>query len=215
MGATKGVNPPPRKSVEKPPSKPQLKKKPTKKPKSPPPLPKKEHEPVPVKPVEEKKPAYIKMGRPSKYRATFPDQMLEYFCREPREKLMRYITRKDGTEIEEEYYVGCALPTIEGFANRVIGVSVDTLLQWCEVHPEFSEAYKRAKAFQKEILQVNLCNGLYPAAGAIFTAKNVTDMRDQIDIKTTDEPKVSESELDEAIERLMAKAQTKPKAKTP
>ena len=47
---------------------------------------------------------------------------------------------------------------------------------------EFCKAYKEAKELQKEFL---IHNGLVGAANApvtIFTAKNVTDMRDQVDV---------------------------------
>jgi hypothetical protein len=43
------------------------------------------------------------------------------------------------------------IPTVEGIALR-LGISRDTLYEWAEVHPEFSDTIAKMKMMQKEAL---------------------------------------------------------------
>ena len=78
----------------------------------------------------------------------------------------------------------CDFPTFERFAYS-IGVHRETLRNWCDVSPEFFAAYKKAEMLQKDILIQNGLMGGYEKTFAIFTAKNVTDMRDRQELDHT------------------------------
>ena len=119
-----------------------------------------------------------KEGRPSKYKSEYCDELVKFFDREPYyEKELQHFD-KDGSYKWSDYkrYPN-DLPTFAHFAKK-IGVNGDTLVEWTKVNKEFSAAYKRAKELQKEFLIENGLQGLYNATFAIFTAKNITDMRD-------------------------------------
>lgn len=122
------------------------------------------------------------MARPSKYKESYCEEILTFFNREPFE----VATFDDGSGTLQPIVSGsgkpvlrpCKLPTLEGFAIS-IGVHRETLLNWAEKHEDFFDALKRAKDMQKEILIQNGLVGAYDKTFAIFTAKNVTDMRDR------------------------------------
>jgi len=125
-------------------------------------------------------------GRPSKYDEKYCDEIIDFFNREPYSPLM--IDSEDGgqvpvlTKAGAPVLVPCRLPTFEGFAIK-IGVHRETLLNWVDSNEDFFDAYKRAKDMQKDILIQNSLVGAYDKTFAIFTAKNVTDMKD----KSTDD----------------------------
>jgi len=107
-------------------------------------------------PPKKKKPA--KMGAPTKYKPEYCQGIIAFF-----------ITATD-------------FPFFSAYA-REIQVNTDTLHEWKKVHPTFSEAYKKAKDIQKEILVVGaLTNKLNPTF-SIFTAKNILGWRDVKEIK--------------------------------
>jgi hypothetical protein len=92
----------------------------------------------------------------------------------------RTTTRKDGSSVTETVRLPAELPTLAGFAS-MIGVHRETLLNWTKEHPEFFDAYKRAKDDQERILVANGLCGLYEGAFGIFTAKNLIGWRDKVD----------------------------------
>jgi hypothetical protein len=108
-------------------------------------------------------------GRPTKYDISFCEAMSAYFSKE----------------------VGF-FPTLAGFAAS-IGVTRDTLHEWANAkteegtlkHPEFSDAYKRAKEMQEQNLVIGALTGAYNASFAIFTAKNVLGWRDKTEQEIT------------------------------
>lgn len=124
-------------------------------------------------------------GRPTKYRKEYCEEIVKFFDREPFDVVMGVdddgkevvMTDKNGNVVMKP----CKLPTFEGFAIS-IGVDRDTVRAWTENNPEFLGAYMRAKDYQKEILIQNGLMGNYEKQFAIFTAKNVTDMRDKQEI---------------------------------
>lgn len=128
-----------------------------------------------------------------------------------RKEVMKVTTEynKDGTprkSSEEWKYIPNQLPTIYGFAKH-IKVAYTTVYRWAEsgqdevtsedklkkqlMTPkdeeirkqisEFSNAYKTAKAAQQEFLMAIGLSGAAPASAYIFTAKNVTAMRDKVE----------------------------------
>lgn len=106
--------------------------------------------------------------------------ILDFFDREPYAEKEITLVRKDGTEITRVELVPCDLPLFEKFAVS-IGTHRATLLDWTTKFPDFSDAYKGAKDLQKNILITNAIRGLYNPVFSIFTAKNITDMRDKIE----------------------------------
>lgn len=77
------------------------------------------------------------------------------------------------------------IPFIERFAREVADVSTDTLNNYCEQNEEFFVSYKRCKEIQKQILIMGGLGGLFNPTAFIFTAKNITDMRDKIETDIT------------------------------
>ena len=121
-------------------------------------------------------------GRPSDYRPEYCEAVLAWFDGPRHERVVkkrRTIPQKGAAPAIEEEYEGqiTRFPTFEGFAKS-LQTTRETLSQWRKAHPEFADAYKRAKEAQKDwLIEIGL-RGIVPVAAYIFTAKNVTDMRD-------------------------------------
>lgn len=77
-----------------------------------------------------------------------------------------------------DHPVGRLPAYFEGFA-QTLQVTCETLLEWCRVHPEFSDAYKKAKAIQLQQVLDGLLSQQYNPAGAIFMLKNNHGYRDR------------------------------------
>ena len=99
-----------------------------------------------------------KTGRPPKYKKEYCEGIIEY-CR----------------GCDGEYR------TLEGYADA-IGVCVDTLHEWRKQHPEFSEAYNRAKNAQKAILIEGGLTGRFNTQFAKFVAINCHGMSEKQDL---------------------------------
>lgn len=116
------------------------------------------------------------MARPTKYRPEFCKSIVRYF---------------EDTVAQNE------LPFLSKWARQEAKVCEDTAIEWTKAkeknfdgeevlkYPEFSESYKKAKDIQKEFLIKMALAGKYNPTFAIFTAKNITDMRDQKDVDLT------------------------------
>jgi hypothetical protein len=146
-------------------------------------------------------------GRPTKYDPKYAKQIITFFKIEPykqviTEKITEYF--KEGTikkKAAKYRLIPNKMPTLFSFA-QTIGVNYDTVREWKNEryrddyenealrgqlkHPEFSVAYKEAKQLQKEFLISIGLAGAAPAAFAIFTAKNVTNMRDRQEVTGKD-----------------------------
>ena len=106
------------------------------------------------------------VGRPSKYRAEYCDEIIRFFDREP------YRIDDDGKRVANDF------PFLIDFAMK-IGVCHDTLIEWTKVHPEFSEAYKKAQKLAEKLWATNSLLGLYNPAFTIFMGKNVFKWHDK------------------------------------
>ena len=95
-----------------------------------------------------------KGGRPTKYKPEFIEGIVEYFER---------LAKED------------KLPFLSKYAREEMEVCEDTAIEWTKVHPEFSEAYKKAKDIQKEVLIMKGLEGKWNSTAFIFTAKNITN----------------------------------------
>jgi hypothetical protein len=121
-------------------------------------------------------------GRPTIFKEEYCEQIIKYFDIEPYEIKKIEKTNRDGTKEEKFIELVSDLPLFSKFAVK-IGVHRETLLNWCKKYPEFLDAYKKAKELQRNILITNGLRGNYQTAFAIFTAKNVTDLRDKQEIE--------------------------------
>lgn len=76
------------------------------------------------------------------------------------------------------------LPFFSKFAREVLGITERTLYNYYKEQEgkgeqgEFFLAYKKCSELQKEVIINNALRGKYNPTFAIFTAKNITDMRD-------------------------------------
>lgn len=151
-------------------------------------------------------------GRPSKYKPKFCEEMIKHFSIDPYKKE----TMESSTEYfangaikkknEKFKLVPNKLPTFFNFA-RSIDVSHEALHRWRDArigkfekdetdtgkddrpfkYPEFRVAYNAVKQLQKEFLMELGLAGASPPASFIFVAKNITDMRDKIEVPTDDQ----------------------------
>ena len=146
-------------------------------------------------------------GRPTSFKPEFTDEIIKFFSIEPYKNLITKWNKEyfaDGRlkkESEEGVLKPNKLPTLYRFARK-IGVDYSTMCRWVEkgeiqdddgrwnkdITPQFvrfRDSYKEAKELQKEFL-INIgLAGAAPAPFAIFTAKNITDMRDKTESDVT------------------------------
>ena len=125
----------------------------------------------------------VAIGRPTTYHPEFCASLLAWFEGDRTERVIKKQTEmvlKDGSrKVEVEYAVmATRFPTFEGYAES-IGHPPQRLLEWRKVHPEFREAYARARGKQKDWLIELGMKGCSPPPFAMFLAKNATDMRDE------------------------------------
>lgn len=130
------------------------------------------------------------VGAPTKYKPEYAHSLLEYFQSAPTTKLLQktYIGKK-GVQVTEDVEVANCIPFFERFAHS-IGVTTKCMWEWKDKYPEFSKAYAQAQEIQKTFLIENGLLNRYNAQFAIFTAKNITDMRDKIDVDITQDIKI-------------------------
>lgn len=145
-------------------------------------------------------------GRPTKYKQEYCEKLIEYFNIEPYEERLKKVVTKSGDVIEIPEDVPNDMPSLAGFAIK-IGVHRDTLHEWANEYPEFSDVYKRAKDFQENYLIVNGNKGLISAPFGIFTAKNILKWRDkqpdETEVVVNNVNTMSEVEIDSKINKLM------------
>lgn len=143
------------------------------------------------------------VGRPTDYKPEYCEQLIEYFSEAPYKEVTKQVVTKSGDVINVTQNEASDFKSLAAFANR-IKVHKDTLHEWSKVHPEFSDAYKRAKQYQEEWLTVNGTKGLTNPAFSIFTAKNVIDWRDKRDIEVKEKPteKMSDEDIQKQIDEL-------------
>ena len=127
--------------------------------------------------------------------------MIDFFNVEPIRKEIMAESSKPNGEVSKTYkYVPNYLPTLIRFAKS-IDVDFATVYRWStkEELPKakqqelldmqgFCNAYKHAKQAQEDFLIQGGLSGAMPASAFIFTAKNVSSMRDKVEqeIKITE-----------------------------
>ena len=120
------------------------------------------------------------MCRPTKYKKEYCKKIIEFFDVPHTVEKERSRANKNGELVTWTEEVANSLPTFEGFAVS-IDTHRETLINWCKKHKEFFDAYSKAKDLQKNMLIDLGARGLYNATFTIFTAKNITDMRDKVE----------------------------------
>lgn len=124
-----------------------------------------------------------KLGRPTKYKEEYIEELLKYFDIDPTIEKTKTISTKNGTEISEPIEWSATLPTIEGFC-REIKINKDTFYNWVKEYKDFNDAYKRARDMQSYIFQTNALKGLYNPSFSIFWAKNCMSWVDRQEVET-------------------------------
>jgi len=105
-----------------------------------------------------------KIGRPTKYRSRYCEDIIKFFK----------------AERGDEWF-----PTIQEFATYELDVDTDTIKNWADQYKEFFGAYIKAKEIQTARLQKLGLTGKCNVAYAIFLSKNIAGMKDRVDTDLT------------------------------
>ena len=100
-------------------------------------------------------------GRPTKYKEEYCEDIVMFF----------------------KTYEG--FPTFENFAVSHCNCTRETLHEWKRVHPDFSDAYKKAEEVQRYRLMDGAMSGAYNNTFSIFFAKNNMGMKDKVENEHT------------------------------
>lgn len=117
----------------------------------------------------------------SKFRDEFCQQVIDWFSGPRTERVIkkrRVIPQKNGNQAEEIEYetLGLGVPTMDGFACH-IGFRATQLHQWAKAHPEFAEAFARARGMQRDWLVELATRNLISAGTYSYTMSNISDWR--------------------------------------
>ncbi len=144
-----------------------------------PPEQKNEQKPFP-KPYENAD--YSNCGRNSGYKPEYDQIMLDYFSISPTEQRPEEVVTAKGDVVVKMVEKSSQFPTFERFSVQ-LGYSTKTLLEWCKEFESFRVVYEKCKQLQKHFLIENGLQGRTNASFTMFVAKNITDMRDQVEVK--------------------------------
>lgn len=139
------------------------------------------------------------VGRPTEYKEKYCQMIIDFFANH---ELQRERVKTSGLDITTTELVTNPYPTINDFAKK-IDVNYVSLRRWVETHPEFSDAYKRAKELQHEIIIKGALIGAYNATFSIFAMKNIAGWRDKTEVEHSGSIELS-TKLEEAWKRLQA-----------
>jgi len=128
------------------------------------------------KPLKIDKPA--KIGRPTNYKPEYCQAIIDFFSIKSTKEVPVVTTFKNGTIRNSTEERPNHLPFFADFAAK-IGVTDATVVNWTKKFPDFLASYTRAKSLQKQHLVICGLLGLFNPKFAVFTAKNITDMRDK------------------------------------
>lgn len=92
-------------------------------------------------------------GQQTKYKPEYCEEIVKWFSSHPK------------------------FPSIEGYATH-LNVCVDSIYEWANVHPSFSEAKRKALAIQKNKLMNQALDGSYKETASIFLLKRLHGMED-------------------------------------
>lgn len=149
------------------------------------------------KPTEEKQSNPV--GAPTKYRPEYCQGIIDYFENSGKPLIKTFCY--EGQLIQKK--IGKLPSFFEGFAKKV-GVHRDTLHEWCDAYPEFSDAYKIAKDIQLRDFMEKGLKGDLNSAFTIFTMKNIFGWRDRVEQETIN-PNDFRDWSDEDLDRELGK----------
>lgn len=116
---------------------------------------------------------FKKNGAPTKYKPEYDKKILDYFN--------GYINKISNKSVDQLKQITQPFPSFDDFAAS-IGVSEEIIFDWEKRYPSFRLSYKRSQQLIKRFFVIMGTSGVYHPVFAIFTAKNMTDMRDNIDL---------------------------------
>ena len=132
------------------------------------------------------------VGAPTFYRQKYCVEIVEYF------QNFKIITvdEKTGKETLQPP------ASLAKFATK-IGVSWQSLHEWCKVHPEFKEAFAKAKKIYEDIIVDGAIIGKYNAFFSKCVMANWFAWVDKKEVESTNRNSdISEDELDKKIAEL-------------
>jgi hypothetical protein len=117
-------------------------------------------------------------GRPTAYQEDYCQQIISHFDQPLYvDKIKEVASGGRAVKITEEK--PNSMPTFESFAGK-IGVTHNTLRNWCKEYPDFLSAYSYCKDIQKKFIIEHGMMGNYNPGFAKFVAINVTDLQDKV-----------------------------------
>lgn len=146
------------------------------------------------------------VGKPTKYRPEFAEELLAYFSAEPFETVVT------NPETGRTVQVPAKFPMFESFAAS-IGVTYEALRSWAAAvgedgnlrYPEFAAAYARARQLQHANLVQGTMAGAYEPRFASLAAKNMIGWKDKIEVEA-DQTAISRDVLEANFATEMAAA---------
>lgn len=123
-----------------------------------------------------------KIGRPSKYKPIYCEQLISFFNREHTFEGSITHTNKKGDTWTSYQTKANPVPLLVDFAQW-LGVGTTTLQRWEQQHDAFRVAITHAQDLQLAHLSTVAGMGLYNSNWAVFMAKNISKWRDKKDIE--------------------------------
>ena len=100
-------------------------------------------------------------GRPTKYKEEYCEEIIAYFRDfEMFDEIPVDKQDKDGNVSTTMKQIPARPPSIVKFGLN-IGVTFQTLMNWCDQHPKFLESYSAAKKIYEDTLRDGAMTGLY------------------------------------------------------
>jgi len=147
----------------------------------------------------------VPLGRPTKYDPAFCRQLIDFFDVEAyREDVVN-----EGSTRERIQIVPVKFPTLQRFAAE-IGVTKQTMWNWATAqdedgtrkHPEFFDAYTRAKDLQEAVLVEGAMVGAYNPQFAGFAAVNICNWRSKQQITGANDAPIIQEEKRNDLETV-------------
>lgn len=151
-------------------------------------------------------------GRPSLYRPEYCQKILTYF--EFKDVTFKAVSADNGKAVVVKDVP--ELPTFAAFADS-IGVHRQTLHEWCKVHPEFSDAYARARDRLERMIWKHGMTGDYSPHMAQFFLKTRLGVVEKIAViggepEEGDKPVQVTHDLPPEVKEAMARVSLRAKA---
>ena len=131
-----------------------------------------------------------KRGRPTKYKPEYCELLVKHFTQPLYITVTVQKMSASGSVMDVEERIANDIPTLEGFAVRVLGVPPDRLGIWANEYEDFRKAMSTAKGIQKEFLFTHNMSGKYNASFSKFFAINCLGMKETTHVESKNEHKV-------------------------